>query len=106
MIADSSDTTEVALAQSRLARVQAAKGDFADALSTLSEIKEASLAPVVNEIRGDIFMQQNKVEDAKAAYQAADAALAARDESRPLLELKLADVGLEPAARTATDLEH
>ena len=45
------------------------------------------------------------MEDAKAAYQAADAALAARDESRPLLELKLADVGLEPAARTATDLE-
>ncbi len=106
VIADSSDDTEVALAQSRLARVQAAKGDFADALSTLSEIKEASLSPVVNEIRGDIFMQQNKVEDAKAAYQAADAALAARDESRPLLELKLADVGLEPAARTATDLEH
>lgn len=105
VIANSGDDAEVALAQSRLARVQAAKGDFTDALNTLNKIKEASLAPVANEIRGDIFMQQNKVEDAKAAYQAADAALAARNESRPLLELKLADVGLEPAARTATDVE-
>lgn len=105
VIADSGDDAEVALAQSRLARVQAAKGDFTDALSTLNEIKEVSLVPLVNEIRGDVFMQQNKIEDAKAAYQAADAALAARNESRPLLALKLADVGLEPAARTATDLE-
>ncbi|MEO6698555.1 MAG: tetratricopeptide repeat protein [Paraperlucidibaca sp.] len=104
VIADSGDAAEVALAQSRLARVQAAKGDYADALSTLDDIKDESLAPLVSEIRGDVFVLQNKPNEAKAAYKAADAALAARNEMRPLLELKLADVGLEPAAR-ATAME-
>lgn len=99
VIANSGDAAEVALAQSRLARVQAAKGDYADAMSTLDGIKDESLTALVSEIRGDIFLLQNKRSEATAAYKAADAALAARNEVRPLLELKLADVGLEPAVR-------
>lgn len=102
VVADAGDDVEVALAQSRLARVLAAKGDYSEALGTLTAIKERSLAPLVNEIRGDIFSLQNKPAEARAAYQAADAALAARDETRPLLALKLADVGLTPAPRAAT----
>lgn len=105
VIADSNDDIDVALAQSRLARVQAAKGDYTDALATLDAISDAALAPLVNEIRGDVYLLQNQRAEAKAAYQAADAALAARNELRPLLELKLADVGLEPAPRAPLVME-
>ncbi|REH38824.1 putative negative regulator of RcsB-dependent stress response [Paraperlucidibaca baekdonensis] len=105
VVADSSDDVEVALAQTRLARVQAANADYDAALSTLAAVRDASLAPLVSEIKGDIFMLQAMPAEAKAAYQAADAALAARNEVRPLLELKLADVGLEPAPRAPLALE-
>lgn len=105
VIADSHDPVDVALAQSRVARVQAAKGDYAAALTTLNDMNDDALAPLVSEIRGDVFLLQNKPAEAKVAYQAADAALAARNEVRPLLELKLADVGLEPAPRAPLAME-
>ncbi|MDP1540667.1 MAG: tetratricopeptide repeat protein [Moraxellaceae bacterium] len=88
-----------ALIEVRLARVLAANDKAEDALVMLANIKDPALAPMVDEIKGDILLQQGQLDAAAKAYQSADAALAAAGEERPLLALKLADVGLEPAPR-------
>jgi len=87
------------LIEVRLARVLAANDKAEDALAVLAGIKEPSLAPMVDEVKGDILLQQGQLDAAAKAYMSADAALAAVGEERPLLALKLADVGLEPAPR-------
>lgn len=92
--------TEVVV-RTRLARVLAAQKQFDAALAELAELESVGLEPLVAEIRGDIALQKGDREAARAAYQAADKALADRDEARPVLDLKLADVGLEPAKRAS-----
>lgn len=90
------------LVQTRLARVLAARKQYPAALAVLDEAgDDAAVAPLVAEVRGDILLLQGQRAAAAKAYAAADAALAARDEARPVLELKLADVGLTPAKRAS-----
>lgn len=84
------------LAVTRLARVLAEQGKYDEAQALLEREQSAGFAPTVQELRGDIFQMQGKTEDARKAYLAAAEALRARDEQRPLLELKMADVGLAP----------
>lgn len=92
------------LAQTRLARVLAARKQYPAALAVLDSAEAGdAAAPLIEEIRGDILLLQGQREAAAKAYVAADQALAARDEARPVLDLKLADVGLTPAKR-ASDL--
>lgn len=90
------------LAKTRLARVLAARKQYPAALAVLAELgDDAASAPLVAEVRGDILLLQGQRDAAAKAYAAADAALAARDEARPVLDLKLADVGLTPAKRAS-----
>lgn len=85
------------LATTRLARVLAAAGQADAALALLAKEKEAAgFAPTIEELKGDIYQAQGKIAEARTAYEAAARALQARDERRPLLELKMADVGLAP----------
>lgn len=88
-----------ALVHVRLARVLAAQKQYDAALAQLAKVDGPDLAPMVEEVRGDIALLKGDRAAAKTAYQKADAALAARDEARPVLDLKLADVGLLPAPR-------
>lgn len=87
------------LATTRLARVLAAKGDLEGGLALLLKEKNEAFAPTLEEAKGDIYQLQGKAEEARKAYVAADAALAKRGADRPLLEVKMADVGAAPAAR-------
>jgi len=88
--------------QTRLARVLSARKQYPAALAILDEAgSDAASAPLVEEVRGDILLLQGQRQAAAKAYAAADAALAQRDESRPVLDLKLADVGLVPAKRAS-----
>jgi len=90
------------LLQTRLARVLSARKQYAAALAVLDDAgTDAASAPLVDEVRGDILLLQGQREAAAKAYAKADAALAKRDESRPVLDLKLADVGLIPAKRAS-----
>jgi len=85
----------------RLARVKAASGDNAGALALLANENDPSFAPLINEARGDFDVALGKQDDARTAYQAADAALLKRDEPvSPLLEMKMAGVGVTPAERS------
>lgn len=84
----------------RLARIKAASGDNAGALALLVNENNEAFAPLVDEARGDFDVALNKQDDARTAYAAADAALAKREEpANPLLEMKLASVGLTPVDR-------
>lgn len=93
--------SERVLVVTRLARVLAAQKQYDDALAVLAKEKDAGFLPTIEEIRGDIYVAQGKVPEAQKAYLAAVAALAERDERRPLLELKLADVGLAPPEKAS-----
>lgn len=97
---DNAGTNETEmLIKTRLARVLVAQKKSDEALALLKDVNDPGLAPLVDEIRGDIYLGKGDRAKAADAYRAADAALAARDEARPVLDLKLADVGLLPAKR-------
>jgi predicted negative regulator of RcsB-dependent stress response len=85
---------ERVLAVTRLARVLAAGKQYEPALDLLSKEKNIGFTPTIEELKGDIYQAQGKIPEAQKAYQAAIAALQTRDERRPILEMKMADVGL------------
>lgn len=85
------------LATTRLARVLAAQNQNDAALALLLNEKDAAgFTPTVEELKGDLYQATGKVAEARTAYLAAAKALQERDERRPLLEVKMADVGLAP----------
>jgi len=71
----------------RLARVQMEQEQFADALSQLNNIS-SSFAAQIDEVKGDIYQRQGKIDEALEAYAAAleDAG------SNPVLQMKLDDL--------------
>jgi predicted negative regulator of RcsB-dependent stress response len=84
------------LVTSRLARVLAAQAQYEPALALLNKEEDKGFRPTLEELKGDIYQAQGKLPEARKAYEAAALALQERDERRPLLELKMADVGLAP----------
>lgn len=56
------------LAKLRLARVQAAKEQFSEALATLASVVNTSFADQVEEVKGDIYVAQKDFDSAKVAY--------------------------------------
>lgn len=94
----------LALTQTRLARVLVAQKKYDDALALLKSIKGDGMTSLIAEIQGDIYVLKGDRAQAASAYRAADADLASRDETRPVLELKLADAGLSPAPRKSDNV--
>lgn len=80
------------LATLRLARVLAAQGQAEQALAQLDGLKVEAYQAQVAEVRGDIYLQQGKPEQARAAYQ--QAVQAAGQAASPELELKLEDLAV------------
>lgn len=88
------------LVEVRLARVLAAADKVDDGLALLDrDASVPGLAAMIEEARGDLLLLKGQTAEAAKAYQAADAALAARNEDNPVLALKLADLGLAPEPR-------
>lgn len=87
------------LATTRLARVLAAQKQYDAALALLNEEDDAAgFVPTIEELKGDIYQAQGKIAEARKAYETAALALQERKERRPILELKMSDVGLAPPA--------
>lgn len=59
------------LASTRLARVQLALGEHEAALQTLSQNLPEAFAAQVEEIRGDVYVAQGELQQARTSYQAA-----------------------------------
>ncbi len=74
----------------RLARVLAARGEFDSALKQLDSVQPGAQAVAYEEVRGDIFLQQGKRDDARAAYKKAmDLSVGKADSgNRPILKIK------------------
>lgn len=85
----------IAIAKLHLAYTQVAQNQLDAALKTLDTIAVASFVPTVAETKGDIYMLQNKPEAAKTSYKQAWDVLVKRQQARELLQLKLADLGVE-----------
>ncbi len=79
----------------RLAHLLSEKGDNKGALALLSQDSNAAFTPSREELRGDILKASGDIAGAQKAYQSAAKALVERNEPRPLLDMKMADVGLE-----------
>ncbi len=87
-----------AIARLRLAQVKLAEQQVPAALSVLDQVQGAAYAASVAELRGDAYVQMNRSDDARRAYtQARDLIHAAHQSPRPLLEMKMADLGVRPA---------
>lgn len=72
----------------RLSRVQMEQEKFAEALTQLNNITASSFNAQIEEVKGDIFQRQGKIDEALEAYAAAleDAG------SNPVLQMKLDDL--------------
>lgn len=91
VLAQSPNEQQRAIAQLRLAKVYLAQEAYDQALSTVEQITADAFKANREELKGDIYLAQGRVEEARAAYQQAKAALPA-DQARPVLDLKLDDL--------------
>ncbi len=69
----------------RLARVQLEMNQPDAALSTLNDINDDAFAAQVSEVKGDVYVHQDKFDDARMAYSSA----LEKNANNPLLQMKL-----------------
>jgi predicted negative regulator of RcsB-dependent stress response len=101
-VADKGIEDEVrTIARLRLAALQAEARQFDEALKTLDEAKAPGFEALVADRRGDVLMAQGKSAEARAAYQAAWAAMSDQVAYRRLIDAKLTALGAAPAASAA-----
>lgn len=86
------------IARLRLAGLQADAKQYDAALKTLDAAKAEGFEALVADRRGDVLMAQGKTAEAKAAYQAAWAALAPATPYRQVVDAKLTALGAAPGA--------
>ena len=91
VIANTKDVDLKNVASVRLARVQASAGKYEEALKLASQTYGASYESVLEEIKGDIYSAQNKIEEARKAYERA--IVAAKNSSSELIKIKLDNLG-------------
>ena len=86
----------------RIARLLLLTGKADEAGRELAKISQPRYPQVADELRGDIALAQGKRDEARKQYEHALSRLDQAAPTRPLLELKLIDVGGEPPAKPET----
>lgn len=87
------DSEYKALAKIRLAGILLDEKSYDEALKVLSDDFPASFAALVADRKGDILVAQNKISEARTAYQSALEKMDARNPGRQLIQLKLNAIG-------------
>ncbi|WP_293776787.1 tetratricopeptide repeat protein [uncultured Oxalicibacterium sp.] len=90
-----------AIARIRLSGILLDEKAYDEALKVLSGKFPAEFAGLVEDRKGDIFVAQNKLDEARVAYQAAMEKTDARSAGRQLIQIKLDAIGGAPAAKAA-----
>lgn len=80
------------MAKIRLARLTFAEKDFDHALDELDQIKTTSFTPVINELKGDIYMAKGQQEKAFSFYKEAYIGLAKLKVNNFFLEMKINEI--------------
>lgn len=78
----------------RLARVQAAKGNYDAALATLNVKDPGAFSPGYEELKGDILAGQGHAQDAYAAYEQALKQYRKQGADTSMLEMKIDELGV------------
>jgi predicted negative regulator of RcsB-dependent stress response len=91
----------VTLAKVRLAGVLLDEKAYDEALKVLATASEAEFAGVVADRKGDILVAQNKLPEARTAYEAALKAMDEKSPGRGLVQFKLESIGGTVAAPKA-----
>src|SRR5271166_6397364 len=86
------------IARLRLARIQIDQGKPDDAIQTLAGADSASFAARYHDVRGDALLAKKDTSGAAAEYRAALGASDPQNTDAALLQLKIADLGVSPAA--------
>jgi predicted negative regulator of RcsB-dependent stress response len=81
------------LAKIRLAGIALDEKAYDEGLTFLAGDFPADFAGVAIDVKGDIYFAQNKIEDARNAYQAALDKLGAKNPGRQLIQIKLDALG-------------
>ncbi|MGN0921399.1 MAG: YfgM family protein [Cellvibrio sp.] len=84
----------------RLARVLLAKNDLDKALAQLGDKPSAAFESEYQELRGDIFKRQGKLQDAHEAYELALASVAPQEQARTMVLRMKSDDVKTPASLT------
>jgi predicted negative regulator of RcsB-dependent stress response len=90
-----------AIARIRLAGILLDEKAYDDGLKLLAGDFPAQFASVVADRKGDILVAQNKIEEARGAYQSALDKTDAKNPGRRLIQLKLDAIGGAPAKAAA-----
>jgi predicted negative regulator of RcsB-dependent stress response len=80
------------LAVLRLANLLASEGLFDEALEKIEQSDSAAFASLFAELKGDIFVKQVKLDEAKTAYLAAISEVSVSEPRFTLLKMKLDDL--------------
>ncbi len=94
----SSDDAYQAVARLRLAALDMEAKAYDQALKTLEGKMPPAFEPLAADRRGDVYMSQGKVDEAKVQYEAAWRGFSDRADYRKLVEIKLASLGVDAAS--------
>ncbi len=82
------------LIQLRVAQVQLARNQAAQALATLDAMTPSAYAGITQELRGDVLVKLGRADDARKAYQGALTALSEQAPQRGVLQMKIDDLAV------------
>ena len=82
------------LVKLRLSYAQLAQNKYDDALKSLALVTDPAFKATADEVRGDVYVAKNDVENAKKAYRSAWDTLIERKQERQILQIKLESVGV------------
>ncbi len=99
---NSSEEGYKVLARVRLAGILLDEKAYDEALGTLSGSAPDAFTGLIEDRKGDIYLAQNKMAEAKASYRAAYEKTAPENPGRQLIKLKLEEVGVDVTAENAS----
>lgn len=99
---NSSEEGYKVLARVRLAGILLDEKVYDEALGVLSGSAPEAFVGLIEDRKGDIYLAQDKVEEARASYKVAYEKMAPENPGRQLIKLKLEEVGVDVTAENTS----